>query len=80
MKSSTRVDILLEKEQVVLLKKLSREQDKSVSELIRDAVERHYARPGKEQKLDSVGKLSALKAPVSSWKQMEKEILKGRLG
>lgn len=77
MKSAQRIDILMEKDQLLLLRKLSKKQNKSVSELIRNAVDSRYAKTPSEQKLLAVEKLYKVTAPAGAWKDMEKEIMKG---
>ncbi len=77
MKAAQRIDILVEKEQLLFLRKLSKRQNKSVAELIRSAIAKQYSGTPAGQKLQAVQRLNTLNAPAGSWKDMEKEIMKG---
>ncbi len=75
-----RVQTVLTEEQYSLLQSLSEEQGKSVSELIREAIEQVYLEEAVRQRRQAaVERLLALNAPVADWEQMEEEIIRGAL-
>ncbi|MGH2351519.1 MAG: ribbon-helix-helix protein, CopG family [Chloroflexota bacterium] len=75
-----RVQAVFTDKQYDTLSQLSRERGRSVSELVRDAVERVYFEEAeRERRLAAVARLAALNAPVADWPQMEEEIIRGAL-
>jgi len=75
-----RVQTVLTEEQYSLLQSLSEERGKSVSELIREAIEQVYLEEAVRQRRQAaVERLLALNAPVADWEQMEEEIIRGAL-
>lgn len=75
-----RVQTALSEEQYKALTRLSEGSGKSLSTLIREAVERVYFRPvDLKRRLAALESLLSLEAPVSDWEQMETEIIRGAL-
>ncbi len=75
-----RVQTVLTAEQYALLRQLSKERDKPVSVLIREAVERVYFKQAALwRRRTALKSLLSLNAPVADWEQMEEEIIKGAL-
>jgi hypothetical protein len=73
-----RVQAVLTEEQFVLLNEMAAESGKTVSRLVREAVEKVYLEEAvQERRQEALRKLLALEAPVADWEQMENEILRG---
>ncbi len=51
----------------------------SVADLIRQAVIKQYLLSDKKKRLEAVKHLSQIGGPVSDWKTLEEEAIKGRL-
>lgn len=51
----------------------------SVAELLRQAAIKQYLLSDKKRRLEAVEHLSKIGGPVSDWKTMEKEIIRGHL-
>jgi len=77
-----RLEVRLDEQRFKTLEEESRRRGKSVSELVREAIDACY--PVREarilKKLKAVEELGKVEASVSSWEQMEKEIRRGMLG
>ena len=75
-----RVQAVLSEEQFAELNQIAIEEDKTISELIRDAVDEvYFSRVAEEKRMAALDQLLNLEAPVTDWEQMEAEIIKGRL-
>ncbi|MFQ6100233.1 MAG: ribbon-helix-helix protein, CopG family [Anaerolineae bacterium] len=73
-----RVQAVLSEEQYEMLFRLSKEQGKSMSVLIREAVEKVYLEQVcRAQRQAALQHLLSLEAPVADWEQMEEEIIQG---
>lgn len=79
---SKRLEVRLDEQRFKMLEDESRRRGRSVSELVREAIDTCY--PAREErvskKLKAVEELGKVKAPVSDWEQMEEEIRRGMLG
>ncbi|OIO83227.1 MAG: hypothetical protein COW32_03410 [Candidatus Aquicultor secundus] len=77
-----RLEVRLDEQRFKVLEEESQRRGKSVSELVREAIDARY--PAREarilKKLKAVEELGKVEAPVSSWEQMEEEIRRGMLG
>ena len=75
-----RVQTVLTAEQYTLLRRLSEEQGKPISVLVREAVERvYFEQAALRHRRAALKSLLSLNAPVADWEQMEEEIIKGAL-
>ena len=73
-----RVQAVLTGEQYALLSELSAESGKTISHLIREAVQKVYLEEvTQERRQAALESLLSLDAPVASWEQMEAEIIQG---
>ena len=73
-----RVQTVLDAEQYELLVKIAKESGESVSALVREAIETGLlAQELKRKRERAFNELLSLDAPVSDWKQMEREITEG---
>ena len=75
-----RVQAVLTEEQYKLLQDLAQEQGKSLSVLIREAVELEYFQKSLlKQRRQALKHLLSMAAPASDWRQIESEINQGVL-
>ena len=75
-----RVQTVLTKGQYDALSRLAREEDKPVSVLVREAVEKVYFEEAeRKRRQEALATLLSLDAPVADWEQMEDEIVSGAL-
>lgn len=75
-----RVQAVLTDEQFTTLSKLSRERQQTISELVRQAVEKVYFEEAERaRRRVALTELLSLNAPVADWEQMEEEIIRGAL-
>ena len=75
-----RVQAVLTEEQYKLLQHLAREKGKSLSALIREAIELEYFQKSLlKQRRQALKQLLSMGATVSDWRQMESEITQGLL-
>ena len=73
-----RVQAVLTEEQFALLNELAAESGKTISKLIREAVEKVYLEEAVQERREvALKKLLSLDAPVADWEKMEDEILRG---
>lgn len=73
-----RIQATLTEEQYRELQRLARVRHTTVSELVREALEREYFEgPALEQRREALQALLSLQAPVADWPQMEAEIQRG---
>jgi len=77
-KYNKRTQVLLSEEQYERLMQESRQRGESLGSLIREAVDRAYTND-RERKLEAVKRIAAMELPVTDWKAMEEEILRGHL-
>ena len=69
---------MLSEEQYETLSRLSKERDKPLSALIREAVEKVYLEQADQaRRWAALQCLLSLEAPVADWEQMEEEIIRG---
>jgi hypothetical protein len=75
-----RVQTMLTEAQMEALTRLSAEQKKPISLLIREAIDRVYFQEReRERRRAALSRLLALDAPVADWEEMEAEIIQGAL-
>ena len=75
-----RIQATLTEEQYRELQRMARARHITVSELVRETLERQYFEgPAVEQRREALQDLISLRAPVADWPQMEAEILRGAL-
>lgn len=75
-----RVQTVLTEDQYDKLMALAEQENKSLSVLIREAVEeRYFVKIERQQRQQALANLLALDAPVADWQQMEAEIETGAL-
>jgi len=75
-----RVQTVLTKEQYDALTRLAREEEKPVSVLVREAVEKvYFEEVERKRRQVALAALLSLDAPVADWEQMEAEIVGGAL-
>jgi predicted DNA-binding protein len=75
---SQRVQTMLTPEQYGVLTQLSTQEQKPVSVLVRDAIEKvYFAEAERLRRQSALQRLLALDAPVADWSQMEDEIAQG---
>jgi len=75
-----RVQAVLTDEQFALLNELAAESGKTISMLIREAVQKIYLEEAvQERREDALNSLLSLEAPVADWEKMEDEIIRGAL-
>ena len=75
---SQRVQTMLTPEQYGVLTQLSTQEQKPVSVLVRDAIEKvYFAESERLRRQGALQRLLALDAPVADWSQMEDEIAQG---
>ncbi len=75
-----RIQATLTEEQYRELQRMARARHITVSELVRETLERQYfGGPAVEQRREALQDLISLRAPVADWPQMEAEILRGAL-
>jgi len=73
-----RVQTVLTEEQYQVLSRFALEQDKPISVLIREAVERvYFLQAARNKRRAALANLLSLDAPVADWEQMEDEIIQG---
>lgn len=73
-----RVQTLLTDEEFEELRRLSAKASKPISILIREAVEQVYFEPATlGRRRAALQELLSLESPVSSWEEMEREIIQG---
>jgi predicted DNA-binding protein len=73
-----RVQAVLSEEQYEALSRLSEEQGKPLSVLIREAVEKVYLEEmDRARRRAALERLLSLEAPIADWEQMEEEIIRG---
>ena len=81
MARSHRVQALLDDEQFRELEAVAKAEGKTISELVRHAVDVTYLEDFRQRRrLEAVERMAALDAPVCDWEQMKAEIIRGALG
>ncbi len=77
---TNRVQSVLTESQYMAMQDLSKELQKPVSVLIREAIEQVYFEPiSQKRRQDALEQLLSLEAPVADWEQMEAEIIEGAI-
>lgn len=76
-----RVEIRIDEERLKILEEEARRRHKSVSNLVREAIDAKYqVRESRiAKKLKAVEELARINAPAPLWEQVEEEIRRGRL-
>jgi len=75
-----RIQATLTEEQYRELQRQARARQITLSELVRETLERQYFEgPAVEQRREALRDLVSLRAPVADWPEMEAEILRGGL-
>ena len=75
---SQRVQTMLTSEQYGVLTQLATQEQKPVSVLVREAIEKiYFAEAERQRRQRALRQLLALDAPVADWPQMEDEISQG---
>ncbi len=69
-----RVQVLLEPAELRRLKKVARDRQTSVGDLMRMAVREKYLGPSEERKKLALARIASMNLPVSDWEDMEREI------
>ncbi len=73
-----RVQTVLTEEQYEMLSQLALKQDKPLSVLIREAIEKiYFAEADRQRRRAALANLLSLDAPVADWEEMEEEIIRG---
>jgi len=76
-----RVQTVLTKDQYDLLLQVAKKEKKTVSALVREAVEAEWLeKESRTKRQHALKELLLLDAPVSDWEKMEAEIAKGVIG
>ena len=68
-----RIEVMFSSEQIEYLQSIARSKGKSLESLVREAVEELYLERKKEERLEAVQRMAAMKLPVADWEQMERE-------
>lgn len=76
-KFNKRTQILFSEDQYAKLKELSFKKNKSVSLLVREAVDNTFTKT-KIDKKNIVDNITKLNLPVSDWETMKKEVIQGK--
>jgi hypothetical protein len=74
-----RTQVLLSPEQLRRVKRVARQERRSVGAIIREAVDAYVGPPTHERRA-ALERLMALEAPVDDWEVMKAQILAGSLG
>lgn len=69
-----RVEILFDPDQYARLERIARERRESVGALIREAVQKTYLGPTREEKLAAVRWMAAQNIDLGSWEELEEEM------
>lgn len=69
-----RVEVLFDPAQYARLENIARERREPVGALIREAVQRYYLGPTREEKLAAVQWMAAQNIDLGSWEDIEEEI------
>ena len=73
-----RVEVLFDPKQYALLQEIARCQATPVGALIRNAVERTYLQPTREEKLAAVQRIVSQNIDWGSWETVKEEIIRGK--
>lgn len=76
---SKRVEVLFDPKQYAELEQRAQRDGKSVGALIREAVEREYLRPSREERQAALKALLSIKLDISSWEEAKELILRSYL-
>ena len=73
---SKRVEVLFEPKQYASLEEEARRRGKSVGSLVRDAVERLYLAPSRQERLDAVKWLTSQNLDLPPWEKAKEIIIR----
>jgi hypothetical protein len=76
---SKRVEVLFDPKQYAELERVAHQNGKSVGGLIRDAVERLYLQPSREERLKAVERLVSQNFDFGSWEEVKEEIIRSKI-
>ncbi len=71
---NARFQILLNPAQLESLRWEARRSGRSVSELVRSAIDVFFSSSGSSEAIEAAGKICGMGLPVADWPEMEKEI------
>lgn len=74
-----RVEVLFEPSEYRRLEELAQAKRRSVGSLLREAVERLYLQPSREERLRAVERLVSQNYEFGSWEEVKEEILRGKM-
>ena len=76
---SKRVEVLFDPKQYAALEHVAQRDGKSVGALIREAVERKYLQPPREERRAALKELLSIKLDIGSWEEAKELILRSYL-
>jgi hypothetical protein len=76
---SKRVEVLFDPKQYAGLEQEARRRGESVGSLVREAVERQYLLPSREERRTALKELLSIKLDISSWEEAKELILRSYL-
>jgi hypothetical protein len=76
---SKRVEVLFDPKQYTELERVARRDGKSIGCLVRDAVEREYLLPSREERKAALKELLSIKLDIGSWEEAKELILRSYL-
>ena len=76
---SKRVEVLFDPKQYAGLEQEARRRGESVGSLVRDAVERQYLLPSREERRTALKDLLSIKLDIDSWEEAKELILRSYL-
>ena len=74
-----RVEVLFEPSEYHRLEELAQSKRRSVGSLVREAVERLYLQPSREERLQAVERLVSQDFDFGSWEEVKEEIIRGKI-
>lgn len=75
-----RVAVTFEARQYALLEEIARREKKPVGVLIRDAVEKQYLQPTREEKMRALEWITSQNVDLPSWEVLKEEIAEDKIG
>ena len=76
---SKRVEVLFDPKQYAGLEQEARRRGESVGSLVREAVERQYLLPSREERRTALRDLLSIKLDIGSWEEAKEEIIRGKM-